>query len=190
MRILRRNYAGIAAPTVILTHRSRAEAKRILQAADLPGTAVAGVVAAEDLFLAAIRGPFWFSAVRRGLRKSLILPTIEQRFQTPRARMAMIDDGIGNLRDLTTCGLGLALHAPSALGPGGTTLVSFNFDEAARVLKSWTGKEQGKAIRSLAPREASVRPFQRTGITTTREAHHAFNLLRRLWRGIRLRVAG
>ncbi len=77
----------LQAPVVVVTHRSKAEAQRILQAAQLGPEVISHLVAAEDLFQAGLKYHGIFRVLRRGLRKSLILTLVEERFGISRARM-------------------------------------------------------------------------------------------------------
>ena len=94
--------AALEMPVVVLTHRSRREANHILQAAGLT-QALAGVIAAEDLFLAGIRhAPL--RMLTKGLRKDLVLSAVEQKFGVERSRIAFIDDRLDNLEAFVTAG--------------------------------------------------------------------------------------
>ena len=177
--------AGLNAAVVVVTHRSRTEARRILEAVGLPEAALAGLVAAEELLAAAIRQRGWVTLAQRGLLKSLILPEIERRYQLARGRLAMIDDRNSNLEDLVGCGLGLGMRAPSALGAEGKSLLTFDFREASRVFQSWDYNSRSGEIVELAVREMPIGTWHRTGISTRREGKHVFNLARYLWRTVR-----
>ncbi len=179
--------AAIEAPVVVLTHRSRREARHILHVAGVADGALAGLIAAEDLFVAGLRhAPV--ALFSRGLRKSLILPVLERRYGTPRARFALIDDRLDNLRDLLGVGIGLGLLAPSAID--GDRLETFDFNQATSYFAAWaTGERPG----GLVPLTASlllVENWRRTGLDTTRRGRHVFNLARALGRRIRQRATG
>ncbi len=175
------------APVVVVTHRSRAEARRILQAARLNGEVLSGLVAAEDLFYAGLRHHGVFRVARRGLRKSLILPVVERQFDIPRARMALIDDRLDNLEDMLAHGLGLALLAPSLM-ESGEALVSFDVNEAVEAFTRWGGAAPQREIVRLAERTVTVDPWRKTGLNTRRQGRHLFNLMRRVGRATRTRL--
>jgi hypothetical protein len=70
---------------VVLTHRSRREARRILQAAGLDAAPPAGVVAAEDLVMVGFRhAPK--RMFKHGLRKNLALFVLGRSFGVDRSR--------------------------------------------------------------------------------------------------------
>lgn len=176
---------GLDGAVVVLTHRSRAEAARILQAAGMDLSRLGGIMAAEELLRAGLRQGGIGGLIRWGLRKSWILPVVEQRFGVPRDRIAFIDDRLDNLHDLLNHGLGLALHAPSDITPARQALVSFELREALDHIAAWReGRLDGKLI-SLAPREVAVRDWQRTGLHTRRQGLHVFNAARRVGRFMR-----
>jgi hypothetical protein len=179
---------SLDAPVVVLTHRSRREALHILDAAGLPPTALEGILAAEDLFRAGLRHGGPLGLLRHGLRKSWVLPLIERRWGVPPERIAFVDDRLDNLEDLMARGLGLALHAPSAVT--GTRLVSFELAEVVRLFVAWRQGRMPDGLVALAPAASAVGPWQRTGLHTRREGRHAFNLARRLGRLARTRLQG
>jgi hypothetical protein len=170
--------SNIGLRTFILTHRSRAEARRILAAADVPQNAVAGVLAAEDLFQSGLRHGSWLDLATGGLRKSLILPEIERRTGAHRSRMALIDDRIDNVEDMVAAGVGLVLHAPSAIGADGRSIETFDFAEAAEAVRRWAAGEPVEKVVRLTSRTLAVEHFRRTGHNTRFEARHAFNVVR------------
>lgn len=178
--------AGLGAPVVVLTHRSRAEAKAILRAAGLEvgDGGLAAVMAAEDLAVAALRHGALVRMFGGGLRKSLILPEVEARFGVGRADMALIDDRLDNLEDLLAAGVGLALHAPSAVGDDGG-LTSFEMAEAAQAFRRWRAEGGRPGLVALTPHPLGDVASRRTGLCTTREGGHAFNRLRTAARKVR-----
>ncbi len=185
--------ASLSIPVVVLTHRSRTEAARILQAVGLPTGSLAGVMTAEDLAKAAVRHGRFRTLLTQGLRKSLILPVVEKRFGVRREAMALIDDRVENLEDLIAAGIALAIHAPSHESAEGR-LVSFNLDEAIEVIRLWKSDLVAKRYVCLSPQELPLDASRRTGLCTTRQGRHAFNVLRttvrRLRQSIQRRVSG
>lgn len=173
----------VPGPVVILTHRSQAEARRILLAAGLEPERIAGLLAAEQLLRAGLRYGGPQGLIRWGLRKSWVLPLAEERFGVPRAQAAFIDDRLDNLQDLLGQGLGLALHAPSAVAADGGGLVSFALEEALNSVAEWHAGQGGPGqLVSLAPHALPLAGWQRTGLHTRREGRHLFNLARRIGR--------
>jgi hypothetical protein len=174
----------LGAQLVVLTHRSRAEASRVLQAADIPRHMLADVMAAEDLFVAGLRHGGLCKMLRHGLLKSLVLPELEARHGIPRGDMIFVDDRLDNLQDLLAHGLGLALHAPSAVTADGG-LVTFDAADILMIVNGWLADRSGPALRTLPPRSLAIGACGRTGLCTTREAAHHFNLLRTVARKLR-----
>ena len=174
---------ALGIPIVVLTHRSRREAHQILSAAGLRDGGLAGIVAAEDLFLAGLRyAPT--QMLRRGLRKDLVLPVLERRYGITRSRVAFIDDRMDNLDDLLRAGLGLALHAPSELLPDGR-LLTFHLDDALSELGAWTEASPTGRLVKLPPRDLVMAPWRLTGLTTAAHGRHVFNSARRVGRAMR-----
>jgi hypothetical protein len=174
------------APVVVVTHRSKAEALKILEAAQLH-PALSGIVAAEDLLQAGLRHHGIFRVARKGLRKSLILPVMEERFGIPRARMALIDDRLDNLEDMLANGIGLTLLAPSLM-ENGDSLVSFDANEAMAAFKSWDGTKRNETVVRLTACTIKIDPWRKTGLNTRWQGRHFFNLMRRMGRATRTRL--
>ncbi len=177
----------LKAPVVVCTHRSRAEARRILEAARLDSKVISHLVAAEDLFQAGLKYHGVWKVAVKGLRKSLILPLVEERFGIPRARMALIDDRLDNLQDLLANGIGLALHAPSLMD-NGDSLVSFDVREAVEAFKAWGGAERRETVVELTAQTYPVEEWRKTGLNTRKQGRHLFNLMRRVGRATRTRL--
>jgi hypothetical protein len=178
---------ALGVPVVILTHRSRAEAAVILGSAGL-GTGVAGIVAAEDILSAAFSCGTPWKLLRIGLRKSWALPTIERRYGVDRMNIAFIDDRMDNIEDLVSNGVGIALYAPSGINDDGS-LISFDFEQAVRMLKEWNG-ERTPPILSVAPRIVAESEWSRTGTSTGTFTMSPFNQARRYGRSLRHLLLG
>ena len=177
----------LQAPVVVVTHRSRAEAQRILEAAQLHTGVISQLVAAEDIFRAGLKHHGVFHVARRGLRKSLVLQVVEERFGIARARMAFIDDRLDNLQDMLASGIGLAMLAPSLIHSG-DSLISFDVNEAIAAFKTWGGMGRRETVLELTARTITVDPWRKTGLNTRRQGRHFFNLVRRVARGARTRL--
>ncbi|WP_159993411.1 hypothetical protein [Roseomonas sp. 18066] len=169
----------------VLTHRSGAEARRILEAAGVDPDRLAGLLAAEELFRAGLKHGGPLGLIRHGLRKSWVLPLAEERFGVPREHAAFIDDRIDNLRDLLSHGLGLALLAPSAIGRDGRSLVSFDMAAALEEVARWRRGERRGPLVTLSPLELPLGDWQRTGLHTKQQGRHVFNAARRIGRLMR-----
>ena len=177
----------LAVPVVVLTHRSRAEARRILHAAAVETGVLTDVMAAEDLALAALRHRSFRQLFGRGLRKSLILPEVERRHGVSRADMALLDDRLDNLKDLLAHGLGLGLHAPSEVDAEGA-LITFDTADVTAAFVRWRAGVPGPKLVTLPSRQVAVADFDRTGLSTARDGAHWFNYLRTAARKLRQSV--
>jgi hypothetical protein len=164
-------------PPVVVTHRSRAEASRILLAAGVQNGTLRHVMAAEDLALAAFRHRSIFRLMTRGLRKSLIIPELELRYGIERQRMALIDDRQDNLDDMLEQGLGLVIHAPSAVTDQGD-IITFSTSEVTDILSRWQAGVPMPKVITLTERRLSLEDCGRTGLCTTAAGAHMFNRLR------------
>ncbi len=175
----------LGVPVVVLTHRSRAEANRILQSAALTEMELAGVVVAEDIFLAALRSGRPWQLLSRGLKKSWALSVVEQRYGINRQRIAFVDDRLDNLQDLLAHGIGLALHVPSGVEANGLGLVSFDFHQVVRLLKDWDGARPVPNIIEVEAKSIDMKLWCRTGLDTRRSGRNPFNQMRRFGRWLR-----
>jgi hypothetical protein len=173
---------ALGVPVVVLTHRSRAEAAVILKAAGLEN-AVAGLMAAEDILNAALTYGTPWQLLRRGLRKSWVLPAVERRYRVSRENIAFIDDRLDNIEDLVVSGVGVALHVPSGMNRDGS-LISFDFEQAMRLLREWTG-DRSPPILSVPTRIVVECDLSRTGISVGRFATSPFNRARGYARSLR-----
>jgi hypothetical protein len=164
---------------VVLTHRSRKEALKILHAIGLKDWGPDDVFAAEQLLWARGRSPW--RVLRDGLVKSAALPDIEARFGVGRGRMAIIDDREGNLTDLVGAGVGLGLMAP--IDEDGGAITSFDLSEAVEIFSAWrNGAGEPGQIRSLTPVAIGLASARRTGMNTHQDGAHLFNWVRFLAR--------
>ena len=173
---------GLALPIVVLTHRSRAEAVHIIEAAGIRGY-VSDIFVAQDLFRMAVRSGRPWQLFRKGLAKSWILPLVEKKYKLDRRNFVFIDDRLDNLRDLLDHGIGLALHAPSQVLDD-KTLISFDFQQTVDLIKSWDGTPKPDIV-TIAPRQIRVENWSRTGLNTGIKSRNLFNDVRVLGRRLR-----
>ncbi|MBV8165681.1 MAG: hypothetical protein JO021_02735 [Alphaproteobacteria bacterium] len=172
--------SALGLPVIVLTHRSRAEARVILEAAGLPMASLHRLVAAEDLCLEALRRLRIRALLRGGLRKSFALSLVERRDGFAPADLAVIDDKPANLDDLRRHGVGLALLAPAQPRDAAAGVIGFDFAEAACVIARWiAGARPDVAVR-LTPRTVRLAAWQRTGLSTASSGRHWFNTVRAL----------
>jgi hypothetical protein len=173
---------------VVLTHRSRKEALKILHAIGLRDWSADDVFAAEQLLWARGRSPW--RILRDGLVKSAALPDIEARFGVSRQRMAIIDDREVNLTDLVGAGVGLGLMAPSQIHEDGAVITSFDLSEAIQIFTAWRAGGDAGRIHSLTPRTIGAPSARQTGMNTRQDGAHLFNWTRYLARHGRNFVRG
>jgi|GEM_PF-1951601 hypothetical protein len=123
-------------PVCILTHRSKKEAGHILKALNMKRSDFESVFTANDLLLSAVKTGAFFSLFKDGLRKSLILPTVEKNLGIHRRNLVFIDDRPENLDDMEQNGIGLTILAPGAKRTK-TGMVVFELEKVANHIKSW-----------------------------------------------------
>lgn len=176
---LPRRLASLEMRVVVLTHRSRREARRILEVAGLSDKCLSGVFAAEDLLLAGLSPAAFLDLTRRGLRKSLIVPRLRSRFGIEPHQLAFVDDVQTNLDDLSVLGLGLAMHAPSGNRLMEGVIDTFNFDDVIQQVRSWDIRNPASrtTLRSIS---VGLDAWRVTNVDTSRQRGHAFNRARQV----------
>jgi hypothetical protein len=97
---------------MILTHRSRKEALQIVNNLEGFNGFAKDIIAAEDIIRAAILTGQFFSLVRHGIQKRLILRTVERKYGIEPRRFAILDDNPSNVDGILRAGGGLGLLAP------------------------------------------------------------------------------
>lgn len=181
--------AQVGMPIFVLTHRSRAEAKQILGALEIPSELVRACFSANDLAWAALRGRQFRSVISSGLLKRLILQELAAKHGHKAADVAFVDDRKVNIDDMAGAGVGLTLHAPTGLTSDGS-LISFDFTEVLeRLARFARDRQAGGGMHSLTPRTLELGAWARTGISTRSAQRSIFNAGRRLGRHVR-RLAG
>ena len=178
-----------AAPIVILTHRSRREAQKILTSIGLDQEHIQFVIAAEDLFLQGLIKNLGFGILSKGLKKSLALDILQKRLKVPPRNIAMIDDRIDNLHGLLDGGIGLAMLAPSEIAPDRKSITTFDHEEMIACFQRWKdGAAMPNRTSKLSPRNKPIAAIELKGRNTRKEGLHFFNLLRYVVRNTRLFV--
>jgi hypothetical protein len=97
---------------MILTHRSRKEALQIVNNLEGIDGFAKDIFAAEDIIRAAILTGQFFSLVRHGIQKKLILKTASRKYGLEPKRVAILDDNPANIDGILAGGGGLGLLAP------------------------------------------------------------------------------
>lgn len=173
---------GLELPVVVLTHRSRAEAAHIIEAAGIRRY-VSDIFVAQDLLHMAFRSGRPWRLFHKGLAKSWILPLVEKKYKLNRRSFVFIDDRLDNLRDLLDHGIGLAIHAPSQVSDD-NTLISFDFQQTVDLIKRWDGTPRPDVV-AITPRQIRAEHWSRTGLNTRVKSRSLFNDMRVLGRKLR-----
>jgi hypothetical protein len=169
-------------PVYLLTHRSRAETNEILAVLGLDRASYQYCFTASDILWAALRSGRFTALMKGGLRKSLILPTLQTKYGLSPADICFVDDTLGNVADMQMHGVGHVLHAPSSMDSG--TITTFDFEEVLSLSDVWRA-ESNPATRSLTPVRRELGPWCRTGSNSRLSARTLFNRLRRSLRAVR-----
>lgn len=173
----------------VLTHRSRREAHELLQCAGIDRGLVEYCFTADDMLSAALRSWQIPALLRAGLRKSLILPRLRERYGIEPQDVCFVDDRAENLQEMLNAGVGYGLHAPSELRPDGA-LVTFDFADVVARFQDWNARrgrdgEPARSMDALPPREHAIEDWRRTGRHTRKSARGVFGLGRKLGRSLR-----
>lgn len=168
-----------------VTHRSRREARRILQLAGIRPSLYVKLIAAEDLFQAAVDAGQIREAIKRGLLKSFALPLIERVSWQKRDKVVMLDDRQHNLDAMLDAGVGLALKAPIGIDGDHKVITSFDLRHTLDSLSDWYRNRADCRQIELAPASAAIQDWQRSGTTTTKLQKHPFNTIRRTISSVR-----
>jgi hypothetical protein len=180
--LLHRDMAGKMAeaqqPYMILTHRSRTEARQILRAAQLP--AAAELIAAEDLLKSACTGLHFGQAFRWGLRKSFGLAVAERMTGVKRDSIAVLDDRQHNLDAMLEAKAGIAMKAPSGLSADGREITTFDIELVLESLQDWHAARAEMRQIDLPAVQCRIASWQRTGLSTGGFDDHLFNRGRRI----------
>ena len=176
--------------TVVVTHRSRREAEQILRAANLKPGHFLKLLAAEDVFRAALRGGDYLRVLRKGLLKSFALPVVEKLTGRPREDIVLLDDKQHNLSAMLEDGAGLAIKATFDISDDHTSFVTFDTDHMLECLPHWHANRSKRQQIDLPTIEKEVLDWRRSGLSTESLGTHPFNRARRLVYSLRKVVSG
>jgi len=175
-------------PVGILTHRPRFEADQSLLALNIEYNQLAAFYTANDLLKSALSHGLILPLLRKGMRKSLILPLISNSLGLRAYRLALIDDNLENLKDMVEHGIGLAILAPQAKLSGGI-LRCLDLDEALKVVKLWAeGPHTFNKTSSIVRLGSISRPItglHYSGVVMQRSTFDFFGHFRRISRKLR-----
>jgi hypothetical protein len=178
-------FEAVRQEAMVVTHRSRREARQLVHASGLEPGHFIRIFAAEDLLIAACGGLAVRRLLSNGLEKAFALGRAEKLTGMPREAMAVIDDRQGNLDVLLEAGVGLALKAPAALSADGRSIVSFDMADVLDRLPSWHANRKAVRQIDLAPVGHEIYEWQRSGLSTQLLRKGAFNRSRRVAAALR-----
>ncbi|MDJ0784958.1 MAG: HAD family hydrolase [Desulfosarcinaceae bacterium] len=125
-------------PIGFLTHRTKAEAERILVALGILPEVPKFLICANDLVLEALRRLKWVSLLKAGLVKSLAMPIVCRRFACRPEQVVVVDDLPENLMLLIRSGCGLALQSPAKPLISSRTAISFDLASVLAHVETWS----------------------------------------------------
>jgi hypothetical protein len=147
-----------------------------------------GIFTAEDLWLRAVCRKSFFSLLRSGVRKSLLVPVVAAQFSVRPSEIAFLDDRLENIRDMASSGVGLNMLAPRARIQG-NNLVSFDLDSVLREVLEWSNKDGNRKTDGLQTEipaaTRTVGNWCHTGLFLHGPKMQIFNRLRSTLRKIR-----
>ncbi len=132
--------ANSGAAVAILTHRHNSEAEQILKLLGMSFSCSVRCYAAQDLWFSAMKYKKIPQTLVKGLRKSLILPLIQDELGYHPEDIALIDDRPEILSDMSRHGVGLTLLPPFSFNslPSNDSTTTFNLSEALRLYEKWS----------------------------------------------------
>lgn len=140
---------GFGHPVAVLTHRSRHEALQVTAVLGLDTKELAGVFSANEIVFSDLSIKGLVSLLRRGSRKSRILPYITRHLNISPENIVFIDDRRKNVDDMASQGVGLAIKVPSARLQDDNRLLTFDLSGTLERIRLWfkeENKERGKAL--------------------------------------------
>ncbi|WNM57986.1 hypothetical protein [Candidatus Nitrospira allomarina] len=146
------------AQIAILTHRHKSEAEQILKLLKIDVTKIVRCYAAQELWDCAIKYKLTTQTLLKGLRKSLILPLIKDELGYGPEDIAVIDDRMEILSDMSQKGVGLTLLAPlrRTNANGHLHLITFDLLEALQVFEKWSKDFSSKTTQHINLQERVV----------------------------------
>ncbi|CAA9514515.1 MAG: hypothetical protein AVDCRST_MAG44-1605 [uncultured Sphingomonas sp.] len=179
--------AAAAQHVFIVTHRSRREAEKICQAAELEVNDSLALIGAEDLFREACTTMQIRQLARFGLRKTYALSIAQRMTGAKPDDFVILDDRQQNLDPCLKAGIGLALKAPAAVSDDGRTIATFDMRGALRSMPKWYADRGTRRQIDIPAIARVIEPWQKSGISTAALGDHMFNRARRLASSLRTR---
>lgn len=174
-----------AGQVIILTHRSRGEARQILKLFPGLNELVLQVVAADDVIRVALATGQFLRLMQRGIEKRLFIRMAERKYALRPERMAIIDDEPANVAGMLEGGAGLGLLAPKPAVSDGKAIT---FDLTDALTRYRVFSEGARKWKSRIPlpdhRQFLVADLPKTEVSHARH----MNRLRRIARKMRSAV--
>jgi len=159
------SFQKITFPVAILTHRSRSEAEQILAALKINRKKLVGCFTAEDLLSSALINRQYGTLLKEGLKKSFILPLLEDKYGFKKENVAIVDDRPENLSVLMEGGIGLTMLAPHVIFRSQNSVISFNFEQVIGKFEKWTANHnQEQRSEILENKQRDLGLWSQTGM--------------------------
>jgi len=145
-------FQKITFPIAILTHRSRSEAEQIITALKINRKNLVGCFTAQDLLKSALMNRQYGVLLKQGLKKSFILPLLEDKYGFKKENVAIVDDRPENLSVLMAGGIGLTMLAPHVVFRSQNSVMSFDLEQVIITFEKWIGnhnQEQRSTITTV-----------------------------------------
>lgn len=136
----------------VLTHRHKAEAEQILKLLGIDLTHIVRCYVAQDLWYCARKYKHISQTFLKGLRKSLILPLIRDELGYHPRDIAVIDDRLEILSEMSSKGVGLTLLAPFQFNNSydNDHTTTFDLSEALRVFEEWSNEKSPESRQHIS----------------------------------------
>ncbi|VAW83434.1 hypothetical protein MNBD_GAMMA16-1329 [hydrothermal vent metagenome] len=158
-------FQNITFPVAILTHRSRREAEQILSALKINRKKLVGCFTAQDLLSSALLKHQYRTLLKQGLKKSFILPLLEDKYGFKKENIAMVDDRPENLSVLMKSGVGLTMLAPHVVFRSENSVMSFDLEQVISIFKQWVANHDQKTITTaLTNKQRYLGGWSQTGM--------------------------
>ncbi len=165
-------FQKITFPIAILTHRSRSEAEQILTALKINRKKLVGCFTAQDILYSALKSRQYSVLLKQGLKKSFILPLLEDKYGFKKENVAIVDDRPENLSVLMESGIGLTMLAPHVVFHSQNSVLSFDLEQVIITFKKWTTNHnqepRSKIATLLEKKQRHLGRWSQTGINVDR----------------------
>lgn len=135
-------FQKITFPVAILTHRSRHEAEQILAALKINKNKLVACFTAHDILRSALENHQYALLLKQGLKKSFVIPLLENKYGFKKENIAVVDDRPENLSVLVENGVGLAMLAPHTISRCQNSVMSFELEQVISLFNEWIANHQ------------------------------------------------